>query len=129
MVSVDDVEQAVAFYKQLGFHSSIEIKGPNGKLVGAILQLASGFLIHVMPAHALPEEGEHGIMIERGPRGLGVILYVNINDLDTFYNAAKKAGVRPMYAPRDESWGDRTFRFVDPFGYDWCFAQHIYKTN
>jgi uncharacterized glyoxalase superfamily protein PhnB len=82
-----------------------------------------------MPAHALPEEGEHGIMIERGPRGLGVILYVNINDLDTFYNAAKKAGVRPMYAPRDESWGDRTFRFVDPFGYDWCFAQHIDKTN
>jgi PhnB protein len=129
MVSVDDVEQAVAFYKQLGFHSSMEIKGPNDKLVRAILQLGSGFLIHVMPAHALPEEGEHGIMIERGPRGLGVILYVNINDLDTFYNAAKKAGVRPMYAPRDESWGDRTFRFVDPFGYDWCFAQHIDKTN
>ena len=67
MVSVDDVEQAVAFYKQLGFHSSMEIKGPNGKLVRAILQLGSGFLIHVMPAHALPEEGEHGIMIERGP--------------------------------------------------------------
>lgn len=125
MVSVDDVERAVAFYKHLGFHSITEIKGPNGEMIRAILQLNTGSLIHVMPAHALPEEGEHGVMIERGPRGLGIILYVNVNDLDTFYEAAKKAGVHLMYAPRDEPWGDRTFRFVDPFGYDWCFAQRI----
>jgi PhnB protein len=129
MLSVDDVEWAVAFYKQLGFRSHLEIKGPNDRLVRAILQLGSGFLIHVMPAHALPEEGEHGVMIERGPRGLGVILYVDVNDLDTFYNAAKNTGVHLMYAPRDEPWGDRTFRFVDPFGYDWCFAQRIDKSN
>jgi PhnB protein len=129
MLSVDDVKQAVEFYKQLGLHSIMEIKGPNGELVRAILQLGTGSLIHVMPAHALPEEGEHGLMIERGPRGLGVILYVNVNDLDTFYNATRKAGIDLMYAPRDEPWGDRTFRFVDPFGYDWCFAQRIDKTN
>jgi predicted enzyme related to lactoylglutathione lyase len=115
MVSVDDVERAVAFYKRLVFRS--------------IFQLGTGSLIHVMPARALPEEGEHGVMIEHGPRGLGVILYVDVNDLDTFYNAAKKTGVHLMYAPRDEPWGDRTFRFVDPFGYDWCFAQRIDKTN
>jgi PhnB protein len=129
MVSVDDVERAVAFYKRMGFRSIIEIKGPKGELERTILQLGTGSLIHVMPARALPEEGEHGVMIEHGPRGLGVILYVDVNDLDTFYNAAKKAGVHLMYAPRDEPWGDRTFRFVDPFGYDWCFAQHIDKTN
>ena len=29
-------------------------------------------------------------MIERGPRGLGMILYVNVNDLDTFYEAGKR---------------------------------------
>ncbi len=129
MLSVDDVKQAVEFYKQLGLHSIMEIKGPNGELVRAILQLCTGSLIHVMPAHALPEEGERGLMIERGPRGLGVILYVNVNELDTFYNAARKAGIDLMYVPRDEPWGDRTFRFVDPFGYDWCFAQRIDKTN
>jgi uncharacterized glyoxalase superfamily protein PhnB len=67
-----------------------------------------------MPAHALPEEGEHGLRVERGPRGLGVILYVNVSDLDRFYNEAKKAGVHLVYAPRDESRGDRTFRFVIP---------------
>ena len=129
MLSVDDVERAVAFYKQLGFRSTLEIKGPNDKMVRAILQLGSGFLIHVMPAHALPEEGEHGVMIEHGPRGLGVILYVDVNDLDMFYKAAKNSEVHLMYAPRDEPWGDRTFRFIDPFGYDWCFAQRIDKTN
>src|SRR3712207_6745785 len=94
MLSVDDVKQAVEFYKQLGLHSIMEIKGPNGELVRAILQLGTGSLIHVMPAHALPEEGERGLMIERGPRGLGLILYVNVNDLDTFYNATRKAGIR-----------------------------------
>jgi uncharacterized glyoxalase superfamily protein PhnB len=129
MFSVDDVEQAAVFYKHLGFQSIMEVKGPNGKLVRAILQLGTGSVIHVMPAHALPEEGEHGAMIERGPRGLGVILYVNVNDLDTFYNTVRKAGVHLMYAPRDEPWGDRTLRFIDPFGYDWCFAQRIDKTN
>ena len=125
MLSVDDVEQAVDFYKHLGFHSIMEIKGPNNELIRAILQLGAGSLIHVMPAHALPEEGEHGVMIERGPRGLGIILYVDVKDIDTFYNAAKKAGVHLIYSPRDEPWGDRTFRFVDPFGYDWCFAKRI----
>lgn len=125
MLAVDDVEQAVAFYKHLGFRSITEIKGPNSEFVRAILQLGTGSLIHVMPAHALPEEGEHGVMIERGPRGLGVILYVDVKDIDTFYNAAKKAGVHLIYAPRDEPWGDRTFRFVDPFGCDWCFAKRI----
>ena len=74
------------------------------------------------------EEGEHGVMIEHGPRGLGVILYVDVNDLDMFYNAAKNAEFHLMYAPQDEPWGDRTFRFVDPFGYDWWFAQRIDKT-
>jgi hypothetical protein len=69
MLSVD-VKQAVEFYKQIGLHSIMKIKGPNGELVRAILQLGTGSLIHVMPAHALPEEGERGIMIERGPRGL-----------------------------------------------------------
>ncbi len=39
---------------------------------------------------------KENIMIERGPRGLGVILYVNINDLDTFYNAAKQEFVPCM---------------------------------
>ena len=53
MVSVDDVERAVAFYKHLGFHSIAEIKGPNGEIIRAILQLNTGSLIHVMPAHAL----------------------------------------------------------------------------
>ena len=91
MVSVDDVERAVAFYKHLGFHSIAEIKGPNGEIIRAILQLNTGSLIHVMPAHALLEEGEHGVMIERGPRGLGIILYVNVNDLDTFYEGSKES--------------------------------------
>jgi hypothetical protein len=95
----DHVKQAVDLYKQLGLHSIMEVKGSNGGLVRAILQLCSGSLIHVMPAHALPEEGEHGLMIERGPRGLGVILYVDVNDLDTFYNAARKAEVHLMHGP------------------------------
>lgn len=128
-VSVDDVERTVAFYKHLGFRSNTEIKGPNGELVRAILQLGTGSIIHVIPAHALPEEGEHGFMIERGGSRLGISLYVNVSDLDTFYNTIKKAGVHLMYAPRDEPCRDRTFRFVDPIGYDWCIAQSIDKTN
>lgn len=125
MVSVDNVEQAATFYKRLGFQSIMEIEDPSGRLERALLQLGTGSLLHVMPARALPEEGEHGFMIERGPRGLGVILYVNLSDLETFYNAAKEAGVHLVYNPRDEPWGDRTFRFVNPFGFDWCFAQRI----
>jgi hypothetical protein len=33
-------------------------------------------------------------------------------------------------APRAEPWvvGERTFRFVDPFGYDWCFSQRMGHT-
>jgi pimeloyl-ACP methyl ester carboxylesterase len=38
-----------------------------------------------MPACPLLEEGERGYMIERGPRGLGIILYVNVGNVETSY--------------------------------------------
>jgi hypothetical protein len=45
MISVDDDERAVTFYKRLGFRSIAEIKRPGGGLERAVLQIGAIFFM------------------------------------------------------------------------------------
>lgn len=121
MLAVPDVPTAAAFYARFGLQPAGGVPGPDGTLQRAMFRHGPT-TIHVAPARALPEEGAHGQAIERGPRGLGVILYLQVPDVDAAYQRALQAGARPVNPPMDRPWGDRVARVVDPFGFDWCFA-------
>ena len=121
MLAVPDVGAATEFYKTLGFAVVQEIRDGT-TLVRSILQLA-GTTIHVAAARALPEEGDHGKAIERGPRGLGVVLYVPVADIEDAHRCVQRSGARIVQPLQDAPWGDRFVSFVDPFGFDWCFAR------
>jgi len=121
MLCVTDVPAALRFYEKFGLETVSAIPGPDGAPVRLILRHGDT-QIHVAPARALADEGDHGRAIERGPRGLGLILYCRVRDVDGRHRQALAAGARQIQAPRDEPWGDRVSRVLDPFGYDWCFA-------
>lgn len=46
----------------------------------------------------------------------GLHLEVSTADVDDFYKRLVAAGVKPVGAPRDRPWGERTFNVRDPDG-------------
>jgi PhnB protein len=51
--------------------------------------------------------------------------YVYVDDVDATYRAALAAGARSILEPTDQSYGDRTCGFVDPFDNRWWVATHL----
>ncbi len=52
-----------------------------------------------------------------------VIFYVG--DVDGVHARATAAGLRPLFAPRDASWGERYFHLRDPDGNELSFARRL----
>lgn len=49
-------------------------------------------------------------------RGAGVLLYLSVDDVDTFHKFLVSKGLKPASAPRDQG-GNREFLLRDPDGY------------
>jgi PhnB protein len=63
----------------------------------------------------------------RGPRSLGgsavsILLYVD--DVDTWFDRAIKAGGKELKPVQDQFYGDRSGTLEDPFGHVWSIATH-----
>lgn len=52
-------------------------------------------------------------------------LYVYCDDVDDFYEQAKKAKANIVNEPEDMFWGDRIVAIKDPDGHCWSFATRI----
>jgi PhnB protein len=52
-------------------------------------------------------------------------LHLYVNDTDTVYASALRAGATSLREPRDEPYGDRNSGVQDPFGNRWFIATHI----
>lgn len=84
---------------------------------------ADGTILHakVRVGDSIIEMGEaHG---EYQPMPFTLHLYVN--DTDTVYARALRAGATSLREPRDEPYGDRNSGVLDPFGNRWFIATHI----
>ena len=71
---------------------------------------------------------EHPSMGYRGPRTLGgssvsILLYVE--DVDSVFERAVKAGGRSLRPVADQFYGDRSGTLEDPFGHVWTVATHV----
>ena len=54
-----------------------------------------------------------------------VELYLEVEDVEAYYGAMKKQGIKPTAPLTDQWWGDRTFTVLDPFGYQIWFYQNF----
>ena len=63
-----------------------------------------------------------------GPKSLGgspVRIHLYVEDVDSLYNQAVKAGAEIGMPLADQPWGDRYGTLTDPFGHSWGLATHI----
>ncbi|MBI4087292.1 MAG: VOC family protein [Candidatus Liptonbacteria bacterium] len=104
-----DLEKTHEFYKKLGFNAQKSDDGVRVKLGDFTL--------------AFIDENKTTIQNESGktPKGLGVYTYVEVDDVDNYFEFVKKNGVVPRSEPKTWPWGKREFVIKDPDGYKFVF--------
>jgi len=110
-----DLKKTAEFYKQLGFAVEREEDMVRVKL--------GDFRLAFVDENKTPIKNESGMK----PKGTGVFVYVEVEDVDKYFKSLKEKGVRTSSEPRDWPWGKREFVVKDPDGYKLVFYSPIKK--
>jgi len=111
LLMVSDLDASVAFYRDLvglsigeAGEGNVEFETGESTLV-----LESDFDQEVLDAFGLKQPGEE--------RGMGVIVAIEVADVEAVYNRARAAEVAIRMDPREVPWGRRMMLLSDPDGY------------
>jgi len=58
-----------------------------------------------------------------------VVIYVYVGDVDAVIDRAAAAGAKILLPVKDQFWGDRTGRIIDPSGHVWTISTRIEETS
>jgi PhnB protein len=118
-MTVRDAARAIEFYKQaFGAVEKGVMKGPDGKIMHAELRIGDSIF---MLADEFPQFGSMS-PLSTGGSGMGLHIYVE--DVDSAFDRAVKAGATVDMPVMDMFWGDRYGKLADPFGHKWSIATH-----
>lgn len=116
---VADVVAATAFYQSFGFTIVGTVPGADGAVVMAILRRGPlQLLVDALVGMPFPDSPRERLT-RSGPRGLGVVIGLEVDDVDAAAAQVRAAGGVLDAAPQDAPWGERYVEFEDPFGYAW----------
>jgi len=104
-----DLNKTLEFYKQLGFDAQLS--------EGTLRVKLDNFKLAFVDENATSIKNESGAK----PKGLGVFTYVEVDDVDAYFNSLKEKGIHTSSEPRDWPWGKREFAVKDPDGYKLIF--------
>lgn len=117
---VRDASAAIDFYKKaFGAVEDFRLTEPSGRIGHAELKFGE---TTVMVSDEYPEYGIHGPK-ESVPTGSSVHLHVD--DVDAMTKQAVEAGAKLMMEPKDQFYGERSSKVIDPFGHEWLLGSHI----
>ncbi len=108
---VADVEASIAFYAALGFHVVRRWEE------WVRLDREGAELVLQGDAYVRGHEHYFSPDISRVPRGTGVEITVEVDDVDAVHADAVAAGLRIVKPIQDRSWKARDFRLADPDGF------------
>ncbi len=115
---VKDGGAALEYYKQaFGATGAVRMDAPDGRIMHAEFKIGDSMVM-------LSEE----MGPNRSPQSLGgspVSIFLYVEDVDSVFNQAVKAGGKADMSPQDMFWGDRFGKLTDPFGHQWALATHI----
>ena len=103
--------------KAFGLRPDEVLKGADGRVGHASMTFGKALVMFGSPG---PEF--------KGPRAAGhwtANVYVDVDDVETHYARAVKAGVSIIEEPRDTPYGARRYGAEDPEGHRWYFAQPL----
>lgn len=116
---VDGAARALDFYRD-AFGAKESFRLPMGDRIGhAEFRIGDTTL---MLADEFPEMNALAPTSRGGPTS-SFLIYVE--DADSAYARAVKAGATADRPVKEEFWGDRIGTVVDPFGHKWSLATHV----
>jgi len=116
-MTVRDAVRAIQFYKDaFGAEEIGVMKGPDGKVMHAEVRIGDSL---VMLADESPQ---FGALSPQSIGGSGMGLHVYVEDVDSAFDRAIKAGATVEMPVTDMFWGDRYGKLTDPFGHKWSIA-------
>jgi PhnB protein len=119
IIKVDSVDEVHRFYtERLGFQHQMGVVGKDGGL-DFVTVVRSG----VRLMFSRPQEKMSGTDRTNGKRP--VEIYVEVEDVESYHDQLKKAGIRITTPLTTQWWGDRTFTIQDPYGYQLWFYQPV----
>lgn len=122
MLAVVDGAKSLEFYERaFGFTAGDVMKDDSGQVLHAAVSYRDATVM-LAPGHPSWTEGTAPALSGVAPPGL---LYVYVDDVDTFFAHASAAGAGVKAAPADYPWGDRMCTLTDLDGHVWNFATHI----
>ncbi len=116
VILVKDIVRTAEFFKTLGFTIYEQTEDKVGVQLG-------DFYIDFHDERTVTFQGESG----KEPKGLGIWIYVRVEDVDAYYKSIVEKGLKPSSEPRDWPWGNREFVIRDPDGYKYVFYNEIKK--
>lgn len=120
MIGVESVDATRDFYvDKLGFTHVMGMVGKDGQLefVTVVLGGARVMFSRAPAAGGAPSRPRAG----KQP----VEIYLQVDDVDRYHNQVKKKGVKISDPLTLQWWGDRTFKVLDPNGYEIWFYTNI----
>ena len=76
--------------------------------------------------------GEVTKLASRAPDSNGsspVVIYIYVKDVDAVIERAVAAGAKILIPAKDQFWGDRVGRIIDPAGHVWNVAARVKETH
>ena len=120
-ITVSDAKSAIEFYKKAFGAEQREIcLGPDGKKVmHAEMKIGDSI---VMLNDEFPPMG---CLSPQSLKGSPVTLQLYVENVDSVFDQAVKAGATVTMPLSDQFWGDRYGQVVDPYGHRWGISTHI----
>src|SRR5438128_2653219 len=116
IIAVGSVDKIRNFYVDtLGFTHVMGMVGKDGQLDFSTVVLGEARIMFMRAAAAAAaHSGKQPVEI-----------YLEVADVDAFHNSLKKKGVAISEPLALQWWGDRTFKVLDPNGYQVWFYTHV----
>ena len=117
---VRDANAAIEFYrKAFGAVEEFRLTEPGGRVGHAELKFGS---FTVMLSDEYPE---YGIQGPEAFGGTGSSVHLHVEDVDAMTEQAVSAGAKLIMEPKDQFYGERAAKVLDPFGHEWLLGSHI----
>ena len=109
-LTVNDLSRSVAFYTNaLGFVLDEEYKGPDGRVMGAMVKAGVCRLGLSQDDWAKGRDRQKGVGVR--------VWCTTVQDIDALAARIKAAGHMLAEEPKDQPWGGRTLAVDDPDGF------------
>ena len=116
-----DVPAAIAWLSAtFGFKLGATVPSSSGSIVHAEMHVGNGVIILESATQKTTwnAPATHGI-------------YIYVGDVEGHFRRAQEAGAKVVRTIEDTIWedGTRSFRVLDPEGYQWCFGNYQPSTD